>query len=89
MITSAPFSGHQVNVKHGILRKRTFNAALKLMGQLQDICLTKEVPFDMVDIADVVCQIWTGLEGEARLDVELVTSSNSQLKGWRVRLGST
>ncbi|MEW5318200.1 MAG: hypothetical protein WDW38_009440 [Sanguina aurantia] len=65
VITSAPFSGYQVNVKHGILRKRTFNAALKLMGQLQDICLTKEVPFDMVDIADVVCQIWTGLEGEA------------------------
>lgn len=64
VITSAPFHRGNVNVKHALLRKKMLGAGLKVVGTLQDICESREVPFDIKEMADNLYTLWSGLEGE-------------------------
>eukprot|EP00198_Chlamydomonas_reinhardtii_P003824 XP_001693160.1 glycosyl transferase [Chlamydomonas reinhardtii] len=63
IMTTALYGGI-INVKHISLRKKAFDAAIKLVGLIEQAIRQRDVPFDITEFAEHLNTILHGLESE-------------------------
>ncbi|KAG2442264.1 hypothetical protein HXX76_002351 [Chlamydomonas incerta] len=63
IMTTALYGGI-INVKHISLRKKAFDAAIKLVGLIEEAIRKRDVPFDVTEFAEHLNTILRGLESE-------------------------